>query len=81
MMIELNFTTIMVCVLTLTSGALGWFARELWSAVKELQKDLVNFRIQVSENYVRYDKLQDALKPIMDSLVEIKETLKDKADK
>lgn len=80
-MIELNFTTIMIGLLTAASGVLGWFARELWSAVKKLQEDLVAFRIKVSEDYVRYDKLHDALAPIIDSLSEIKQTLKEKVDK
>jgi hypothetical protein len=60
---------------------LGWFARELYSATQSLRKDLSALEVQISAEYVRYDRLQDAMKPIMDSLAEIKHTLAGKADK
>ena len=60
---------------------LGWFARELYSATQSLRKDLAALEIRISTDYVRYDRLQDAIKPIMDSLHEIKQTLSNKADK
>ena len=60
---------------------LGWFARELYSATQSLRKDLSALEVQIGREYVRYDRLQDAMKPIMDSLHEIKQTLAGKADK
>lgn len=60
---------------------LGWFARELYAATQALRKDLSALEIRISTDYVRYDRLQDAMKPIMDSLHEIKQTLAGKADK
>ena len=60
---------------------LGWFARELYAATQALRKDLSTLEVQISHDYVRYDRLQDAMKPIMDSLSEIKHTLTGKADK
>lgn len=60
---------------------LGWFARELYSATQSLRKDLAALEISLNRDYVRYDRLQDAMKPIMDSLAEIKQTLSGKADK
>ena len=73
---ELYMTAIGVA---LTIG--GWFARELYQAVQKLRADLSALEIQIGRDYVRYDRLQDALKPILDGLHEIKETLKGKADK
>lgn len=60
---------------------LGWFARELYTATQSLRKDLSALEIRISSDYIRYDRLQDALKPIMQSLQEIKHTLEQKADK
>lgn len=68
-------------LLIVTSTGLGWFARQLWDAVKELKKDLTALEVKIAKEYVPYDRLKDALEPIMESLMEIKETLKTKKDK
>lgn len=60
---------------------LGWFARELYAATQSLRKDLSALQVQISSDYVRYDRLKDAFQPVMDSLAEIKHTLERKADK
>lgn len=62
-------------------AVLGWFARELYSATQSLRKDLAALEVSLNRDYIRYDRLQDAMKPIMDSLAEIKQTLAGKADK
>lgn len=62
-------------------SVLGWFARQMWGAVQDLKRDMSAIRLLISDDYVRYDRLQDALKPVMDSLQEIKQTLSGKADK
>lgn len=62
-------------------GAMGWFARELWSAVQKLKDDLGRLEIRIGTDYVRYDRLQDALKPITVTLERIEQTLAGKADK
>jgi len=75
-------------LLVVSSTVIGWFARQLWDAVKELkndlgtlQKDLAHLEVKLAKEYVPYDRLKDALEPIMNALVEIKDTLKTKADK
>jgi hypothetical protein len=65
----------------LACGILGWFARELYNATQALRKDLSALEVQIGRDYVRYDRLQDALKPVMDSLHEIKQALMQKVDK
>lgn len=67
--------------LGIVCACLGWFARQVWGAVQSLKEDVNNLRVMIGTEYVRYDRLQDALKPVLDSLHEIKETLKGKADK
>lgn len=63
------------------SLGVGWFAKVLWNAVQELKTDLALLKVEIARDYVPYDRLQDAFKPIMEALSEIKETLKTKADK
>lgn len=60
---------------------LGWFARQLFEAARKLRSDLSVLEVQMNRDYVRYDRMQDAIKPVMDALHEIKETLKTKVDK
>lgn len=78
---NLDLTQIIVGVLGVACSVLGWFAHQVWQAVTDLRKDHDNLRVLISAEYVRYDRLQDAFKPIMDSLHEIKQTLAGKADK
>ena len=78
---NISVTEILLGVVSIATGVLGWFARQLWDAVQSLRKDLTALQIQISSDYVRYDRLQNALQPILDGLAEIKETLKTKADK
>ena len=70
-----------LALLAVSSAGLGWFARELYSAVNRLRDDLQKLELKLSSDYIRYDRLQDALKPIMQSLDEIKTTLAHKVDK
>lgn len=73
----MDYTQIAIAVLGVVCTIIGWFASQLWQAVHELKKDVTDVRVE----YVRYDRLQDAMKPIIDSLQEIKQTLGQKADK
>lgn len=72
---------IVITLLGFSCTVLGWFARELYAATQSLRKDLSALEIRISSDFIRYDRLQDALKPIMDSLHEIKQALATKADK
>ena len=72
---------IFMALLGLACTVLGWLAREMYAAMQALRKDLGQLEVQLTRDYVRYDRLQDALKPVMDSLTEIKHTLQGKADK
>lgn len=70
-----------LALLALGGGILGWFARELYTAVNRLREDLQKLEVKLSSEYVRYDRLQDALKPIMSGIEEIKQALSHKVDK
>lgn len=76
-----DYTSFVLWALGIACACLGWFGRQLWGAVQDLKKDMSELRVLIGTDYVRYDRLQDAMKPIMDSLQEIKTTLAGKADK
>ena len=47
-------------------AALGWFGREMWSAVQELRKDMHEIEIDLPRNYVRREEFSDSIKEIKD---------------
>lgn len=62
-------------------AVMGWFGREMYAAVNKLKDDLSRLEIRIGTDYVRYDRLHDALLPIKETLDEIKDALKAKADR
>ena len=77
----IEFHAIITGILTLVTGVLGWFARELWDAVKTLQRDLTKLEVKISSDYVSYDRLKDIMHPMIEAIEDIRDTLKSKADK
>lgn len=77
----MDYTDVGLFILGTGLTCLGWFARQVWSAVQELKGELNTLKVEIGTNYVRYDRLKDMMEPIMDALTEIKDTLKNKADK
>ena len=77
----MDYTQLVLWGLGAVCTVLGWFLREIFSATQQLKQTVNALEIKVSSDYVRYDRMQDALKPVMDSLHEIKITLNGKADK
>ena len=60
---------------------LGWFARELWAAVKELKADLAKLREELPREYVARDDYREDIRDIKAMLEKIFEKLEQKADK
>ena len=56
-------------------------ATEIYTAVNRLREDMQKLEVKLSSEYVRYDRLQDALKPILSGIEEIKQALTHKVDK
>jgi hypothetical protein len=65
----------------LISGVLGWFAREMWSAVKELKADLAKLREELPKTYVTKDDFKSDMQRVLDMLDKIWTKLDGKADK
>lgn len=59
----------------------GWFARELWAAVKELKTDIAKLREDLPKEYVLRDDYRDDIRGIKDMLAKIFDKLENKADK
>jgi hypothetical protein len=68
-------------VFVLISAIMGWFAREMWSAVKELKTDLAKLREQLPQTYVVKDDYRDDIREIRDMLGKIFDKLDHKLDK
>jgi hypothetical protein len=62
-------------------AVLGWFARELWSAVKELKADLGKLREDLPKEYVARDDYREDIRDIKSMLAKIFEKLEQKADR
>ena len=62
-------------------AGMGWLARELWGAVKELRKDLHIIEVALPTNYIRKDEFQEGVKELKDICRQIFERLENKADK
>lgn len=63
------------------SAVLGWFARELWSAVKDLKADLAKLREELPRGYVMKEDYRRDIYEIKEMLGKIFDRLDGKADK
>lgn len=72
---------LILSVLSLASGALGWFARELWTAVSLLKTDISNLRAELPRAYVARDDYRADIRELKEMLGKIFDRLEGKADK
>ena len=79
MTIDLHF--IVTTGLGLVCALLGWLGREVWGAVQKLRADLSTLEVKLGTDYVRYDRLQDVMKPVMQKLDRIEDALSHKVDR
>jgi hypothetical protein len=77
----MNFEQIALMGLGLGFSVLGWFARELWSAVQKLKDELSKLEVKIGSEFVRYDRMQDALRPVLEQLKRIEDSMSHKVDK
>ncbi len=68
-------------ILTIVSGVTGWFARELWTAVKDLKGDLAKLREELPKTYIVKDDYREDMREVKDLLGKIFDELRTKADK
>jgi antirestriction protein len=60
---------------------IGWFARELWAAVKELKADLSKLREDLPKEYVAKDDYRQDIRELKDIMNKVFDKLEHKLDK
>ena len=77
----MDYQTLINGVAGISMSVLGWFARELWSAVKELKADLAKLREELPKTYITKDDFKDDMRDVKEMLTKIFDRLEGKADK
>ena len=62
-------------------AVVGWLAREIWGAVKELRRDLHDLEINLPKEYVQKIDLDKRMERIEQMFQRIEDRLEGKADK
>lgn len=76
---ELQFLINMALGSALT--VIGWFARELWSAVQNLKEDLYKLREEIAKDYMPKDDFNAFKSELFSMLRRIEDKLEKKEDK
>ena len=77
----MDFQSMMNFILPTACAILGWFCRELWSAVQDLKEDLAKLREELPTKYVSKDDFSDRWNEVLKSLHRIENKLDAKVDK
>ena len=77
----MDLQTLLNLGLTVASSVTGWFARELWSAVKELKSDLAKLREDLPKEYVTKDDYREDIRELKKMIEKIFDKLDSKSDK
>jgi hypothetical protein len=73
--------SILNILLSSSSLVLGWFLREMWSAVKELKSDLAKLREELPKDYVARDDYRQDIREFKEMLNKLFDRLDTKVDK
>jgi len=68
-------------VLGVGFSCLGWFARELWTCVNELKRDVSRLREALPKTYIARDDYREDMHDIKEMLGKIFDKLDNKVDK
>jgi len=77
----MEYQQLLNIVLATAMTITGWFARELWTAVKDLKADLSKLREDLPKTYVGRDDYREDMRDIKDMLNKIFDKLEAKQDK
>jgi hypothetical protein len=77
----MEFQNIVDVTLLIISGAIGWFAKELWNAVKDLKEDLAIIRADLPKSYVLREDYKQDIRDLKEMMGKIFDKLDHKADK
>jgi hypothetical protein len=71
----MDVQTLINTVLPLICVAIGWFCKELWTAVNELKDDLSDLRAHVADNYLRKDDFSSRWEEVLKAVHRIEDKL------
>ena len=77
----MDFQSMMDFVLPTACAILGWFCRELWTAMQELKTDLAKLREELPTHYVSKEDFNDRWTEVLKSLHRIEDKLDQKVDR
>lgn len=77
----LDAQTLINLILAAVLATFGWFARQVWEAVKMLQRDVQALEVDLPKSYVSKVDFADTMKRIETMLQRISDKIDDKADK
>ena len=77
----MDFQTTLNFGLVTVSAVIGWFARELWTAVKELKADLAKLREDLPKEYISKNDYRDDIREIKEMLNKLFDKIDHKVDK
>ena len=66
----MEWQTIINLALGSVIAAIGWFAREIWDAIKDLRKDIKEIEQSLPENYVRRDDFRESMADVKEDMKE-----------
>lgn len=76
-----EFQALINAAFGIAMSVLGWFAREMWTAVKELKSDLAKLREEIPQTYITRPDYRQDTREIKELLNKIFDRLEKKADK
>lgn len=68
-------------VLSILMTIVGWFARELWTAVQNLKEDLYKLREEIAKDYIPKEDFSSFKSELFTALRRIEDKLESKEDK
>jgi len=77
----LDAQTLINVLLASVLAAFGWFARQVWDAVKTLEKDVQALKVKLPTGYVTKEEFGDTMKRIEAMVQRIYDKLDEKMDK
>ena len=77
----MEYQSLLNAGLVLISSVTGWFARELWAAVKELKIDLAKLREDLPKEYISKDDYKEDIRELKKMIEKIFDKLDNKSDR
>lgn len=77
----LEFQSVLNLGLGSLSAILGWFARELWTAVQSLKDDIYKLREEIAKDYMPKEDFNQFKSELFSMLRRIEDKLEKKEDK